>query len=342
MKPKMGLILPTGFKMDLPSKSPYEEISKVAVSAENLGYHYLWSFDHLLTFPDPSYAIFEPWSILPALARDTKTIRLGTLVSCSAFRNPGMMAKIAVTVDFISQGRVELGIGAGWWQPEFLQFGFETFSFRAALFDEYIQILNALLSGKEVTFKGRFFKLSGAKINPLPIQKPTIPIWVGATRPKMLEIISKHASRWNMRGTPEYYTAECERLDKNLLTAGRKPQDLTRSVYVLVGLVKNGEEEKALRERIYHTSTKQATPTSKKLMTGLKHPDMAVDYLRRRTGRMRIDDPVKSDIIGTADECLNQLSKYVDLGVEHLFVYLVGCNENDTLESFTDKVVNRL
>src|SRR5579862_5657475 len=167
--------------MDLPANSPYEEIEKIALSAEELGYKYLWSFDHLLSFPDTTFPILEPWSVLSALARQTKKIRLGTLVTCAAFRNPGLLAKIAATVDVISKGRVDLGIGAGWWQPEFIQFGFETFSVRPSLFEEYIQVLNGLLSGNEVTFTGRHFRFAKARIYPIAEQKPTIPIWVGAT-----------------------------------------------------------------------------------------------------------------------------------------------------------------
>jgi len=342
MKPNMGLILPTGFKMDLPQDSPYEKISKVAVLAEELNYHYLWSFDHLLTFPDPTFGILEPWSVLSALARDTKKIRLGTLVTCVAFRNPGLLAKIATTVDLISNGRIDLGIGAGWWQPEFKQFGFQTYSVRATLFEEYIQILDGLLSAKEVSFDGKFFKLSKAKINPLPIQKPSIPIWVGATRPKMLEIVAKYAKRWNMRGTPAYYAAERDLLSRNLDKEGRTANDLIMSVYVLVALANNEEQAKKIASIIYHAG--QPLPVSQRLRIALNDPSLALQYVKRKTGinTKRIDDPAASDIIGNAEECVSRLSKYVDLGVKHLFVYLVGCDRPETLETFTDKVVAKL
>jgi alkanesulfonate monooxygenase SsuD/methylene tetrahydromethanopterin reductase-like flavin-dependent oxidoreductase (luciferase family) len=343
MKPNMGLILPTGFKMDLPRDSPYDEIARVAVLAEELGYQYLWSFDHLLTFPDPTYKILEPWSVISALARDTKKVRLGTLVTCVAFRNPGLLAKIVTTVDLISKGRVDVGIGAGWWQPEFEQFGFQTFSARVALFEEYIQILDGLLSGQEVTFNGQFFKISRAKINPPPIQKPSIPIWVGATRPKMLRIVARYAKRWNMRGTPEYYNEEKDLISRNLKKQGRSAADLVDSIYVLVALASSKEQAKEIASSIYDRG--QRLPMSQRIRNATEDPGLVLSYLGRKTGisaARRIDDPAASDVIGSADECVSKLSRYVDLGVGNLFVYLVGCDKPGTLETFTDKVVTKL
>ena len=336
----MGLILPTGFKLDLPNVDTYETLRNISILAEELGYENLWSFDHLTSYPKPYYPILEPWSVLSALARDTNKIRLGTLVTCTAFRHPALLAKIATTIDLISKGRVELGIGSGWYKVEFDQYGFQNYLERVNLFQENIQILTDLLAGEEVNFIGKYFKLTNARISPLPLQKPSIPIWVGATGPRMLRLTAKYASRWNMRGTPDYFVANRERLSKYLEEYGRKPSEITESIYLIVSFNEDRQEAKRLIQNV-HTST----PLGQRLEMALKEPKTAANFLKARIKKTIDHDqrnPTGSDVIGNDEDCIEQLSKYIDLGVSHFFLYLVGLDAPSKLEDFTDHVLNKV
>jgi alkanesulfonate monooxygenase SsuD/methylene tetrahydromethanopterin reductase-like flavin-dependent oxidoreductase (luciferase family) len=276
--------------------------------------------------------------LLSALAVRTKRIRLGTLVSCASFRNVGLLSKTASTLDWISSGRVELGIGAGWYKPEFDAFGFKTFDVRVGLFSEYIQTLTSLMKGEKVTFGGNHVTISNAYILPPPVQKP-LPIWVGATRPKMLKIVAKYADRWNMRGTPEYYSYEREKLEDNLVSEGRTRDAIQKSIYVLVALSSKTERSK-IHRKIYAQNNPSAI--SYKVKTAIENPRLAMEYLQSKIGRTRIDDPAASDIIGPPEACLAQLSRYYDLGVRDFFLYLLDLEDQSTLETFTDKVANQL
>jgi alkanesulfonate monooxygenase SsuD/methylene tetrahydromethanopterin reductase-like flavin-dependent oxidoreductase (luciferase family) len=340
MKQNFGLILPTGFKMDLPQNSPYETLERITLSAEELGFNSIWSFDHILSHPDSSYPILEPWSVLAALATRTKKIRMGTLVTCAPFRHPAVLAKIAATADLLSSGRIELGIGAGWYEKEFVQFGIDGFQARASLFEEYIQILTSLLEGKEVNFVGKHYRLTQARIVPSSTQRPSIPLWVGATRPRMLRAIARYASRWNMRGTPEYFESETRALTTFLEREGRSINDIEKSIYCWIHVAPNRESLEVDRISTTHQSPQGAWP--ERIKKAAKNPQLVEDYIRRRTGRRRMSDPLASDITGTAEECVSRLGEYVDLGVSNFFLYVVGLEKPETLEFFRDQVAAKV
>ena len=333
----LGIVLHTGFKMDLPDESPYQRIEEMALTAERLGYEYAFSYDHLLSYPDPSFPILEPWTVMPALARATRRIRLGTLVSCAAFRSPIQLAKIATTMDVISEGRTELGIGAGWYETEFARSGNENFGVRAQLFDEYIQVLNGLLSGAEVDFDGRFFKMRSARILPTPTQD-SIPVWVGATKPMMLRTIAKHANRWNLRGTPEYCKTERELLNSYLEKQGRRTDSVTDSVYLQVFYDKN--RQNAMEYMRKALSPTQDLPT--RVAGAIRNPSRVVDFIKLKSGMMGTDHPVASNVVGDGEDCVRALSEYAQIGVKYMFLYLAEIDTPAQLETFTDDVAQKL
>ncbi len=309
----------------------------MALTAERLGYEYAFSYDHLLSYPDPSFPILEPWTVMPALARATRRIRLGTLVSCAAFRRPIQLAKIITTMDVVSEGRAELGIGAGWYEAEFARSGNEIFSVRAQYFDEYIQVLNGLLSGTEVNFDGKFFKLQSARIYPTSTQNP-IPVWVGATKPMMLRTIAKHASRWNLRGTPEYCKAERELLNSYLEKQGRRADSVTDSVYLQVFYDKN-------RQNAMEHMRKALAPTdalSTRVAGAIRNPSRVVDFIKIKSGMMGTDHPVASNVVGDGEDCVRALSEYAQIGVKYMFLYLAGVDTPAQLETFNDDVAQHL
>lgn len=195
---------------ELPGRQPgYDEIRALGLQAEAAGFDSLWVFDHLL-FRDPGLpteGIWESWTILSALAEATRRVELGTLVLCTAFRNPAVLAKMAATLDAVSNGRLILGLGAGWYRPEFDAFGI-AFDHRVSRFEEALQVISSLLRTGELDFDGRHHRVRGGELRPRGPRHNGPPILVGASRPRMLRLTARHADLWNGCWFGEPTTAE--------------------------------------------------------------------------------------------------------------------------------------
>ena len=218
---------------DGPGRPPtWPELRAFATHAEALGLDSLWVCDHLLSGPagKPPEAIHESWTIVAALAASTSTIELGQLVMCVSFRSPALLAKMAVTADGVSGGRLVLGLGAGWYDPEYQAFGFPT-DHRVARFEEALQIVKPLLRGEQLTFAGRYHQLHDAVLLP-PAERP-IPILVAGNRPRMLRLTARYADAWNTAwfGRPDDRLSQrLADLDAALRAEGRDPATLRRTV----------------------------------------------------------------------------------------------------------------
>lgn len=203
---------------------------------EELGYDSLWLPDHFVPTAQPDGPMFEAWTLLSALAMVVERPRLGILVSSNTFRHPGLLAKMAVTVDHISNGRLELGVGAGWFLGEHEMFGLD-FPPTKELVDRYAEAL-ALLDtflGNDVTdFEGQFYQLRGAFNRPAPVQRPRMPIMVGAHGPRMIRLAARHADTWNSRGTPVEMRERNGIMDDELARVGRAPSAVKRSMLYVV------------------------------------------------------------------------------------------------------------
>ena len=167
-----------------------------AAHAEAIGLDSHWVCDHFLSGPAarPAEAIHEGWTIVAVLAASTSRIELGQLVMCVSFRSPALLTKMAVTADGVSGGRLALGLGAGWYDPEYLAFGFPA-DHRVARFEEALQIIGPLLRGERLTFAGRYHQIRGAVLLPPP-DRP-IPVLVAGSRPRMLRLTACYADAWN-------------------------------------------------------------------------------------------------------------------------------------------------
>jgi len=193
---RIGVTLPFGAS-DGPGRLPtWREMHAFATHAEAIGLDSLWVCDHFLSGSAgrPAEAIHECWTIVAALAASTNTIELGQLVMCVSFRSPALMAKMAVTADGVSGGRLVLGLGAGWYDPEYLAFGFPT-DHRVARFEEALEIIGPLLRGERLTLAGRYHQIRDAVLLPPP-DRP-IPILVAGNRPRMLRLTARYADAWN-------------------------------------------------------------------------------------------------------------------------------------------------
>ena len=200
---------------------------------EELGFDSIWDCDHLLRPSNPSHPYFEGWTLLAALATQTTRIRVGVLVGSNTFRHPALLAQEAITIDHISEGRLELGFGAGWFVEEHRRFGIP-FGDPPTLvdsFSEAVEIIDSLLRGEEVTHDGRYYQLRGARLRPRPVQSPRPPLTLGAHRPRMLAICARYADRWNSFGTVEEMAERNRLLDEACERIGRDPTEIIRSFY---------------------------------------------------------------------------------------------------------------
>jgi probable F420-dependent oxidoreductase len=177
----------------------WDEIEGFARQAEATGYDSVWICDHLLHRFEgkPTVGFHECWTILSALAAVTSRVELGIAVLCSGFRNPALLAKMATTLDTISGGRLILGIGAGWHEPEFEAFGFP-FDHRVSRFEEELQIIRALLRDGEVTFHGTYHDAERCEILPRGVRPDGPPILVGAFGPRMMRLTARYADQWTI------------------------------------------------------------------------------------------------------------------------------------------------
>jgi alkanesulfonate monooxygenase SsuD/methylene tetrahydromethanopterin reductase-like flavin-dependent oxidoreductase (luciferase family) len=200
---------------------------------ERLGFDSVWDCDHLIQPSRPTGPYFEGWTLLAGLAAVTSTIRIGVLVSCNTFRHPALVAKEAVTIDHISNGRLEVGLGAGWYVPEHEMFGIE---FPAAgqlvgRFREAVEIVDGMLRNEVTAYHGRYYQLQEGLSRPQPLQRPRPPLTLGAHGPKMLRIVAEYADAWNSFGTVEEMRDRNRILDEHCAEIGRNPREIWRGLY---------------------------------------------------------------------------------------------------------------
>jgi alkanesulfonate monooxygenase SsuD/methylene tetrahydromethanopterin reductase-like flavin-dependent oxidoreductase (luciferase family) len=200
---------------------------------EALGFDSAWDCDHFIQPSRPTGPYFEAWTLLAGLAAVTTRIRIGVLVSSNTFRHPSLLAKEALTVDHISNGRLDVGLGAGWYQPEHPMFGLD-FPSPAELVSRYreaVEIVDGLLRNDTTSYQGQFYQLHEATMRPRPVQQPRPPLVLAAHKPKMLRIVAEYADTWNSFGTVDEMRQRNAILDEHCAAIGRDPQAIVRSLY---------------------------------------------------------------------------------------------------------------
>jgi len=244
---KVGLLLSTGVDWDR-STTPWTEILASAQLAEAIGFDSVWIADHLLLQfpPDPPFGFWDGWSMLAAIAASTSRVELGTLVSCTAFRNPALLAKMAATVDEISGGRLTLGLGAGWHEPEFRAFGYP-FDHRVGRFEEALTIISTLLRTGEIDFDGRYYQARACELRPRGPRPNGVPIMVGGAGDRMLRLTAQHADIWSRDFVPMGSIGALRemqaKVDAVCGDAGRVPQTLDRYAAVAIDLPGSARHE---------------------------------------------------------------------------------------------------
>jgi len=230
---RIGVTLPLAEDDTEDGRSPtFAETLAYAQHAEALGLDSVWVFDHLLfrSVGEPDEGIREAWTTLAALATVVPRVELGALVMCASFRNPGLMAKMAATLDDLSGGRLILGLGSGWHEPEYDAFGFP-FDHRVGRFAEDLEITARLLRKERVSFDGRWRQLDDAVLIPAP--ERAVPVLVAAKGPRMLRLTATWAEAWNVAwfsGVDDRLRGQLSALDEACTDVGREPTTLRRTV----------------------------------------------------------------------------------------------------------------
>ena len=233
-----GAFMPQGWKMELASidgaAAKWAKAVEIAQLAEELGYDSIWVYDHFHNVPRPAHeAVFECWTTIAAISQLTSRIRLGQMVGCNSYRNPGLLAKITSTIDVISGGRLDWGIGAGWYENEYRGYGFEfpTPKDRIGMLRETVEIVKSMWTQPETTYNGEYYELSRANCDPKPLQDPHPPVWIGGGGEQLtLRVVARHADCSNFGGSPEQWAHKREVLHGPLRRRrprpGGDPQDV--------------------------------------------------------------------------------------------------------------------
>jgi F420-dependent oxidoreductase-like protein len=215
----------------------YAEIREAWLEADRLGFDTAWAHDHLLNLLDYSQPEDEGWTILTALLVEARRIRGGLMVTANTFRHPAVLAKIATTVDVVSKGRVEVGLGAGWHEDEHKQYGLllPPLGERMRRLEEACQIMKGLWTEPRATVEGEYYQVREAFLEPKPVQRPHPPLVLGTSGEKVgLRIVARHGQEWNMaKGTPAEFQRLSTLLDGYCRDAGRDPASVERSIQFL-------------------------------------------------------------------------------------------------------------
>jgi probable F420-dependent oxidoreductase len=237
----VGLLLPIIEGTMAGESASWRDLAAFAVRAESLGFDSLWLPDHLLfrlagREASPT-GMWECWSILSALAAATSTITIGTFVACTSFRNPALLAKAAVTVDEISGGRLVLGLGAGWHEPEYQAFGYP-YDHRASRFEEAFTIIRSLIQDGHVDFDGQYYQARDCELRPWGPRQGRLPLMIGSNGPRVLRIAAPYVQAWNSDWTyaPADIAPLRQLVDAACADVGRDPGTLERTAGVVIDL----------------------------------------------------------------------------------------------------------
>jgi alkanesulfonate monooxygenase SsuD/methylene tetrahydromethanopterin reductase-like flavin-dependent oxidoreductase (luciferase family) len=297
-----GIVIPQGWRNDLPLLSAVEQFKysrDIVIAAERNGFDSAYAYDHFI--PHYRYPtkknFFECFTLLSAVSSFTKKLKLGQIVTCNSYRNPALLAKMLSTLDVITGGRIELGIGAGWYEEEYNAYGYPYLSnvVRILQLEESIQIIKKLWTKEMANYRGKYYSVNNAICFPKPVQKPHPTIMVGGSGEKyLLKVAAKHADRYNLYfGTPE----EMNRKINILKDYNTQNREIEHSI-VLPCMI--------MREDV----------DLKKIIKKIKKGNMTVDQFKKSlAGGLTV---------GTIDDIMNGISKYVNIGVSHfIFHFLI-------------------
>ena len=310
---RFGLALPHYDTSYAGQAVSWEAVRRTAQTAEAAGFHSVWVSDHLFLDwgkyggADEPRAALECWTTLSALSAVTERVRLGSLTLCNDFRNPALLGKMAASLDVLSGGRLDIGLGAGWYEPEYRAAGidFDRPATRIRRLGEAVEIITRMLEGEDVIFKGEHYTVDGALARPGPVQQPRPPVWIGGKGDLLLDTLVRVADGWNWSwlGSLDTYKDRLAAAIRACERQGRDPETLRRSVGVYLV---TGSDDPDVQRRFARVV--ERTPQ------GVLEDETgtAVSWERFREDR----------VAGTVSACVDQLGELAELGVEEVIVSL--------------------
>lgn len=310
-----GTFVPQGWKMELASidgaAAKWAKSVEIAKLAEDLGYDSIWVYDHVHNVPRPAHeVVFECWTTVTAISQLTSRIRLGQMVGCNSYRNPGLLAKITSTVDVVSGGRLDWGIGAGWYENEYRSYGYEfpKPSVRLEMLAETVQIVTSMWTEPETTFRGKHYEVVRANCDPKPLQDPRPPVWIGGGGEQVtLRIVAKYADCSNFGGAPEQWEHKRNVLQAHCQSVGRDFDELrlTWSPEVFIRSTE-AEVEAAGSRNVWGDGAE--------------------------TWR-------EAHLVGTPEQVAEKIQRYVDLGLGGVIPWCADYPDTETLTLFANEVM---
>jgi F420-dependent oxidoreductase-like protein len=326
---RFGLFIPQGWRFDLVGIDPADHwrvMASLAQDADEGPWESLWVYDHFHTTPAPSEeATHEAWALMSAFAAATDRIRLGQMCTCMGYRNPAYLAKVAATVDLISGGRAEMGIGGGWYEHEWRAYGygFPPIAERLGRLREGVEIMHQAWTTGSATLDGKYYQVDGAIVRPLPLQEGGIPLWIAGGGEKVtLKIAAKYASYTNFGSTLEEFVHKSEVLRGHTDAIGRDFAEITRSMEFQT-IVADTEAEVA--DRIAAVVARIAPFVSAE----------QAGVIERRF----LDSPA----VGTPEQVVERLTAFAEVGVGYGIHYFPeAAYDRSGLDLFERKVIPAL
>jgi F420-dependent oxidoreductase-like protein len=325
---RFGLFVPQGWRLDLAGIEPADQwrtLLDVARHADAGPWESVWVYDHFHTVPQPTEeATHEAWSLMAALGAATERVRLGQMCTCMGYRNPAYLAKVAATIDVISGGRVEMGIGGGWYEHEWRAYGygFPRAGERLAMLDEGVQIMRQMWTEGRATLNGKHYEVDGAICQPRPLQEGGIPLWIaGGGEKKTLRIAAEHAAYTNFDGSPEGFAHKSEVLAGHCRDIGRDFDEITRSANynVVIGETERDVEDKLEWIRAHYS---KVVPD---------RADQVVEQFR------------SGPAVGTPDKVAETLGRLRDAGMTYAICFFAdAAYDRSSIELFEREVVPAL
>lgn len=299
---KFGVFVPQGWHMDLMQiKDPiekYEAMTRAAQAADEGPWDSIWVYDHFHTVPTPELeATFECWTITSTLVRDTRRVRVGQMVGCNGYRNPALYAKIASTVDVASHGRLNAGLGAGWYEHEWRAYGygFPELKVRMAMFKEACEIVHRMWTEEYPVFNGQYYSIDRPINEPKGVQKPHPSFWIGGSGEKVtLKLVAQYGDACNIGADPEVIPQKLAILRQHCESVGRRYDDIIKSCTIGAFIIDKGDDPERATAR-------------------LRGPMPLELFIRPEGG-----------LVADADTIVGRIERLIDAGIDYVLVYIPG------------------
>ncbi|MDH2443442.1 LLM class F420-dependent oxidoreductase [Amnibacterium sp. CER49] len=306
---RFGMFVPQGWRHDLVGIPPEEQwgaMSRVAALAESGPWESIWVYDHFHTVPVPSEeATHEAWTLMAAFAASTSRVRLGQMCTCMSYRNPAYLAKVAATVDIVSGGRTEMGIGGGWYEHEWRAYGygFPPVKERLGRLREGVEIFQQAWTTGTATLHGEYYDVDGAIVQPRPLQQGGIPMWIAGGGEKVtLRIAAEYAQYTNFAGAPDEFEAKSRVLEQHCRDLGRDYASIVRSANY------NCIIAPTEREVEHQLQALEAKVT----------PYLGAEGAKRFVAEYRVEG---SPAVGTPEQIVERLQAVRDRGLGYAIIY---------------------